>query len=205
MKEEKWIDIPGCEGRYLVSETGRVKRVERTIIDSLGRKRTLKEKIFEPRKANNGYMRTSVGMKAEYTHRLVAKAFIKNKDNKPCVNHKDGNKRNNHYSNLEWVTNKENMVHASKNNLINRDSNIRKKQAPINARKGKIKVYKKLCKYTLEGELVEVLENSLQGEPFRFSWKGYMYRSYEIFYKTYGFIPQKIAPLPKHFRYSAKK
>lgn len=150
-------------------------------------------------------MRTSVGMKAEYTHRLVAKAFIKNKDNKPCVNHKDGNKRNNHYSNLEWVTNKENMVHASKNNLINRDSNIRKKQAPINARKGKIKVYKKLCKYTLEGELVEVLENSLQGEPFRFSWKGYMYRSYEIFYKTYGFIPQKIAPLPKHFRYSAKK
>lgn len=52
-------------------------------------------------------------------HRLIGIAFVENPDNKEQINHIDGNKNNNHYSNLEWVTNKENRIHGIENGLLN--------------------------------------------------------------------------------------
>ena len=51
-------------------------------------------------------------------HRLVANAFLEKDPNRSCINHKDGNKANNNYMNLEWCTPKENSTHAYKNGLL---------------------------------------------------------------------------------------
>jgi len=70
--------------------------------------------ILKPEIHMKGYLRVSLYDKHKLIHRLVAKAFIPNPDNKPQVNHKDGIKSNNTVDNLEWVTNMENMIHSFK-------------------------------------------------------------------------------------------
>jgi len=57
---------------------------------------------------------------AKFVHRLVGFAYVENPDNKPDINHKDGNRENNHYTNLEWVTKSENTQHAYDKGLMKR-------------------------------------------------------------------------------------
>ena len=64
-----------------------------------------------------GYLRVSIGKKLRFVHRLVAEKYVPNPNNYPQVNHKDGNKLNNHANNLEWTTNKQNRAHAVQNGL----------------------------------------------------------------------------------------
>jgi len=66
---------------------------------------------------SKGYKKINFKNKSYYVHRLVAMVYVPNPDNKPEVNHKDGNKLNNHYSNLEWCTTYENRRHAIDNKL----------------------------------------------------------------------------------------
>lgn len=109
MDKEIWKSISGYEGIYEISNLGRVKRLSRMIVDTNGREWHIGERIikthYDPK---SGYLivgLTKDGLRLYYgVHILVAKAFIPNPDNLPCVNHKDENKRNPNVKNLEWCT-----------------------------------------------------------------------------------------------------
>ena len=107
--EEIWkeTEISG----YFVSNLGRIKGRSGKIM----KQRINKEGYYMLCLKPNGRNGKVKGVKI---HILVAKAFIINPENKPQVNHIDGNKLNNNVSNLEWCTSKENMQHAFKNNLV---------------------------------------------------------------------------------------
>lgn len=118
--EEIWKDIKDYEGLYQVSNYGRVKSMERTVKGLKGNKK-IKSRIMKESKNKFGYSRVSLyklgKTKNFQIHRLVAQAFIPNPLELPQVNHIDGNKDNNSVNNLEWITNRDNVIHAYKNNL----------------------------------------------------------------------------------------
>lgn len=102
---EIWKDIKGYKGLYQVSNYGNIISFKRY---KKGKRLKLNYK--------NGYLyiklHKDIKRKSFRIHRLVAIHFIDNPLNKEQVNHKDGNKRNNYYKNLEWATNQENVNHA---------------------------------------------------------------------------------------------
>lgn len=117
MEQVIWRPVVGFEDRYEVSNDGRVRSID-TYVNCRGGKTRLSKGRMKPLYRNNrGYVIVSLcrDNKATYSlvHRLVAEAFISNPHNKPQVNHIDGDVRNNHAGNLEWVTDNENKVHSS--------------------------------------------------------------------------------------------
>ena len=123
---EKWKTISN-NGCYMVSNTGRIKH--------------LGEETDHSVRDNKGYLVTDLykdGQRSTYrVHRLVAQEFIPNPDNKPCINHIDGNKHNNNFSNLEWVTKKENCRHAWANGLCKPSRSMLGRKNPNAGRKGR--------------------------------------------------------------------
>lgn len=139
--EEIWKPLKGYEKLYEISNFGRRKRLDNTIIDINGIERHFKEKILI-NNANNsaGYVNVTLtknGIKSIFSqHRLVAEHFVNNPRNLNIVNHIDEDRANNHASNLEWVTHAENLAHRGA------------------FQRGREKIKKKVYQYDLENNLV---------------------------------------------------
>lgn len=139
---EIWRNIRGYDGLYMVSNCGRVKTLHAT--DSYPHN---KDGILQNNASSNGYSMVALCkkgiIKRFLVHRLVAEAFIPNPNRLPVVNHKDENKSNNNASNLEWVSQKQNLLHS---NVLKKmkTASVKKQQKPVLMydRKGKF-----ICEY----------------------------------------------------------
>lgn len=102
---EFWLDVKDIPN-YEVSNLGNVrnKKTGRVLQQMLSKK-------------EDGYLRVNIGGKHKYIHRLVADAFFDGDHSGMCVNHIDGNKLNNHISNLEWCDTVDNVRHAQETGL----------------------------------------------------------------------------------------
>ena len=120
---EIWKDIPGFQNIYQASSLGRVRSKDHMIKTNVVGKYAIKKgRILKLQISKKGYLQCTLMIKpcVKYNtgvHRLVAMAFIPNPNNYPQVNHMNGIKKDNHVSNLEWITNKDNQIHAINNGL----------------------------------------------------------------------------------------
>ena len=118
---EVWKEIKGFAGMYAISNLGNVKRLEHYKRCGVAGQTLLGEKPMRLYRNHNGYYRVCLCKDGKryfrFVHLLVAEAFLPKKEGKPQINHIDGNKKNNTLNNLEWVTSKENHLHAAEMGL----------------------------------------------------------------------------------------
>lgn len=128
---EIWKDVIGYENLYQVSNFGRVKSLDMKLPYKRHSKQTYrirKGKILSQVQMKNGYLRVEMSKNGEHklnlVHRLVAQAFIPNKNNFREVNHINCIKSDNRVQNLEWVSSSQNKIHAFENKLYKIEKHI---------------------------------------------------------------------------------
>jgi hypothetical protein len=114
--KDVWRNVENFEGLYQVSNFGRVRSMDRYVTRKQSGRNLIKGRTLSAAAGKRRYPRVTLcdGERKEpwLVHRLVAIAFLEPDDSRPQVNHKDGDRHNNHVSNLEWCTHAENMRHA---------------------------------------------------------------------------------------------
>lgn len=170
MEQQKWKDVVGYEGYYVVSNDGIVKSVERKVTQGHWL-RTVKEKIKTIHYNAYGYPCVTLckngQSKSIPLHIIIAKAFIQNPENKFYVDHIDTNKNNFYIGNLRWVTAKENannpltLQHCKQNTYI---EEVIKRRLATSKKRENITAPKDIYQYTLQGELLGCYSSSKEAE-----------------------------------------
>jgi len=125
---EVWKPAPGFETSHEVSNHGRIRSIDRHVTTPKGTRRC-RGQVLKIELSGSGYPSIKLWRGGSATrqtiHKLVALAFLGDPPGKVgCrkgeynVNHKDGDKTNNHISNLEWILSEDNRAHAMANGLI---------------------------------------------------------------------------------------
>jgi hypothetical protein len=138
--ENKYQDLENEEWREVILENVDNPKKRKYYVSNLGRFKNSAGIIRENDKAVE-YIKVCVLNKTYALHRLIAKVFLENPENKQQVNHKDGNKLNNILSNLEWVTNRENQIHKFETGMGN---NFTKKIIQFDLEMNKIKEFESI-------------------------------------------------------------
>lgn len=151
------------EPKYEISKTG----IIRNIITKKPKKQYLN---------SMGYPMISISHKNQSNphrvHRLLANTFIPNPENLPEINHKDGNKTNNHLNNLEWCTHLENMNHAFTTGLAN-NTGIQNGMSKLNdmqAKEIKLLLDKGISQYKIS-KLYNVSRSAILKIKLNKTWK----------------------------------
>lgn len=157
--EEIWKDIRGFEGRYQVSNIGRVRSLDKTWLTYNWKRQGLMEckrkgKLLKPLNRSDGYygvwLRDGLKKECRSIHRIVAETFIPNPCNLPQINHRDENKSNNRVDNLEWCTAKYNSNYGTRKDRI-REYNIKSVMTPI-------------IQYDMNGNVINTFESLSEAE-----------------------------------------
>ena len=181
---EVWKDVIGYESYYQISNHGSVKSKERYVNTPNGGRRLIPSRHKKASKNEKGYSKVILYSnnkgKNYYVHRLVMLHFGSGEE-KETVNHIDGDKTNNHISNLEWMTYSENNIHAIENGLNGSKQRRNSKDSlPV-------------CQYDLQGTLIKTYPSMRQAERetgvtateiglgIRKGWKygGFIWKFYE--------------------------
>ena len=143
LKNEVWKDITDYKKLYQVSNYGRVKSLEKKILN-----KTYREKILKLEKSKDGYLRVDLYInnkrKHKKVHRLVAKEFLENYNDNYCINHKDENRYNNAINNLELCDYLYNINYGNRNKKVAN------------------KLSKKINQYDLQGNFIRTWDSMIE-------------------------------------------
>ena len=163
---ECWKDIDDFKGLYQVSSEGRVRSLDRMIYDEKNnRKYLLSGKIMNLYDNGNGYLvvhlRKNNKRYVKYIHRLVAKEFLSDYNEKQTVNHKDFNKKNNDINNLECCSLQENLKYSYVNDRYKNASSKRVDKILIKTNEKKKRLANQIIKLRLLGMSIEKIAKNV--------------------------------------------